>query len=96
MRGKTGRNIGRGLVLGDDGGPREGAAGRQRLAAIDGTSVVRPLRPSNTGRLPTGTGCGTAGAAPCFSGSLASVETWTDQLRISMAALGMWRSNSTA
>src|ERR671912_2247391 len=35
VRGKTGRNIGRGLVLGDDGRPREGAARRQGLAAID-------------------------------------------------------------
>src|SRR4029453_5731566 len=35
VRGKTGRNIGRGLVLGDDRRPREGAARRQGLAAID-------------------------------------------------------------
>ena len=35
VRGKTGRNIGRGLVLGDDGRPGESTARRQRLAAID-------------------------------------------------------------
>src|ERR1044072_1578254 len=35
MRGKTGRNVGRGLVLSDDRRPRKDAARRQRLAAID-------------------------------------------------------------
>src|ERR1043165_9652689 len=35
MRGKTGRNVGRGLVFGDDRRPRKGAARRQGLAAID-------------------------------------------------------------
>src|SRR4029077_14813697 len=35
MRGKTGRNIGRGLVLGDDRRPREGAARRQGVATVD-------------------------------------------------------------
>src|SRR6185436_19520133 len=35
MRGKTGRNVGRGLVFRDDRRPREGAARRQGLTAID-------------------------------------------------------------
>src|SRR5215218_6575034 len=35
MRGETGRNIGRGLVLGHDRGSGEGATRRQLLAAID-------------------------------------------------------------
>src|ERR1700704_3660717 len=35
MRGKTGRNIGRGFVLRDDGGAGKGTARGQGLAAID-------------------------------------------------------------
>src|ERR1044072_6113644 len=35
MRGKTVLNVGRGLILGDDRRPREGAARRQGLAAMD-------------------------------------------------------------
>ena len=41
MRGKTGRNIGRRLVLGHDRGPGKGAARRQPLATID-RHVGRP------------------------------------------------------
>src|SRR5260370_25413241 len=35
MRGKTGGNIGRGFVLGDDGRPGEDTAWRQRVAAVE-------------------------------------------------------------